>query len=203
MVLDLARAALAAVAAGIMPGYFWAIVLRPAGGLAERLTYSTVLSMASVPTVALVLASLTGAGITLWIAIGSVALVLGSGVVAFVTRGAAPGPATPVLPRPGAMNGTGTLVLIAAALAAAVAALLHVPASGLLLIAIAGALAVAGVFAARALGPATHSPPAGSQPPQPTQPTQLTSRPRQTGRAGGRWRSRWCWAWSLSARTPR
>ena len=156
MVLDLARAALAAVAAGIMPGYFWAVVLRPTAGLAERLTYSTVLSMASVPTVALVLASLTGAGITLWIAIGSVALVLGSGVVAFVTRGAAPGPATPVLPRPAAMNGTGTLVLIAAALAAAVAALLHVPASGLLLIAIAGALAVAGVFAARALGPATH-----------------------------------------------
>ena len=156
MVLDLARAALAAVAAGIMPGYFWAVVLRPTAGLAERLTYSTVLSMASVPTVALVLASLTGAGVTLWIAIGSVALVLGSGVVAFVTRGAAPGPATPVLPRPAAMNGTGTLVLIAAALAAAVAALLHVPASGLLLIAIAGALAVAGVFAARALGPATH-----------------------------------------------
>jgi hypothetical protein len=159
VILDLARAALAAAAAGIMPGYFWAIVLRPAGGLAERLTYSTVLSMASVPTVALVLASLTGAGITLWIAIGSVALVLGSGVVAFVTRGAAPGPATPVLPRPAAMNGTGTLVLVAAALAAAVAALLHVPASGLLLIAIAGTLAVAGVFAARALGPATHSPP--------------------------------------------
>jgi len=159
VVLDLARAALAAVAAGIMPGYFWAVVLRPTAGLAERLTYSTVLSMASVPTVALVLASLTGAGVTLWIAIGSVALVLGSGVVAFITRGAAPGPATPVLPRPAAMNGTGTLVLIAAALAAAVAAVLHVPASGLLLIAIAGALAVAGVFAARALGPATHSPP--------------------------------------------
>ena len=159
MVLDLARAALAAVAAGIMPGYFWAVVLRPTAGFAERLTYSTVLSMASVPTVALVLASLTGAGVTLWIAIGSVALVLGSGVVAFITRGAAPGPATPVLPRPAAMNGTGTLVLIAAALAAAVAAVLHVPASGLLLIAIAGALAVAGVFAARALGPATHGPP--------------------------------------------
>jgi hypothetical protein len=159
VVLDLARAALAAVAAGILPGYFWAVVLRPTAGFAERLTYSTVLSMASVPTVALVLASLTGAGVTLWIAIGSVALVLGSGVVAFVTRGAAPGPATPVLPRPAAMNGTGTLVLIAAALAAAVAAVLHVPASGLLLIAIAGALAVAGVFAARALAPATHSPP--------------------------------------------
>src|SRR5205823_627633 len=98
-------------------------------------------------------------GVTLWIAIGSVALVLGSGAVALVTRGAGRGPVTPVLPRPAAMTGTGTLVLIAAALAAAVAALLHVPSSGLLLIAIAGALAVAGVFAARALGPATDSTP--------------------------------------------
>jgi hypothetical protein len=159
VVLDLARAALAAVAAGIMPGYCWAIVLRPTGGLAERLTYSTVLSMASVPAVALVLAGLAGTGVTLWIAIGSVALVLGSGAVALVTRGAARGPVTPVLPRPAAMTGTGTLVLIAAALAAAVAALLHVPSSGLLLIAIAGALAVAGVFAARALGPDTASTP--------------------------------------------
>jgi hypothetical protein len=179
VVLDLARAALAAVAAGIMPGYFWAVVLRPTGGLAERLTYSTVLSMASVPAVALVLARLAGTGVTVWIAIGSVALVLGSGVVAFVTRGAAPGPATPVLPRPAAMNGTGTLVLIAAALAAAVAALLHVPASGLLLIAIAGALAVAGVFAARALGPATRSTPGRTA-------AVAAGQPARPGRAGWR-----------------
>jgi len=164
VVLDLARAALAAVAAGVMPGYFWAIVLRPTGGLAERLTYSMVLSMASVPAVALTLARLAGTGVTLWIAVGSVALVLGSGAIALVMRGAAPGPAAPVLPRPAAMTGTGTLVLIAAALAAAVAALLHVPASGLLLIAIAVALAVAGVFAARALGPATDGTPGRAAP---------------------------------------
>ena len=29
MVLDLVRAALAAAAAGVLPGYFWAVVLRP------------------------------------------------------------------------------------------------------------------------------------------------------------------------------
>jgi len=179
VVLDLARAALAAVAAGVMPGYFWAIVLRPTGGLAERLTYSTVLSMASVPAVALTLARLAGTGITLWIAIGSVALVLGSGAVALVTRGAARGPAAPVLPRPAAMTGTGTLVLIAAALAAAVAALLHVPASGLLLIAVAVALAVAGVFAARALGPATDGPPGRAAP-------AAADRPAPPARAGWR-----------------
>ena len=40
MVLDLVRAALAAAAAGVLPGYFWAVVLRPTGGLAERLTYA-------------------------------------------------------------------------------------------------------------------------------------------------------------------
>jgi hypothetical protein len=153
VVLDLVRAALAAAAAGVLPGYFWAVVLRPTGGLAERLTYSTVLSMASVPAVALTLARLAGSGITLWIALGSVALVLGSGALVFVVRGAAPGSAAPVLPRPAALTGTGTLVLTAAALAAALASLLHVPASGLLLVAVAGALAVAGVFAARALAP--------------------------------------------------
>ena len=167
MVLDLVRAALAAAAAGVLPGYFWAVVLRPTGGLAERLTYSTVLSMASVPAVALTLARLAGSGITLWIALGSVALVLGSGALVFVVRGAAPGSAAPVLPRPTALPGSGTLVLTAAALAAALASLLHVPASGLLLVAVAGALAVAGVFAARALAPAADKNPGPAADPNP------------------------------------
>jgi len=167
VVLDLVRAALAAAAAGVLPGYFWAVVLRPTGGLAERLTYSTVLSMASVPAVALTLARLAGSGITLWIALGSVALVLGSGALVFVVRGAAPGSAAPVLPRPTALTGTGTLVLTAAALAAALASLLHVPASGLLLAAVAGTLAVAGVFAARALAPAADKNPGPAADPNP------------------------------------
>jgi hypothetical protein len=167
VVLDLLRAALAAAAAGVLPGYFWAVVLRPTGGLAERLTYSTVLSMASVPAIALTLARLAGSGITLWIALGSVALVFGSGALVFVVRGAAPGSAAPVLPRPAPLTGTGTLVLTAAALAAALASLLHVPASGLLLIAVAGALAVAGVFAARALAPAADPNPGPATDPNP------------------------------------
>jgi hypothetical protein len=170
VVLDLARAALAAAVAGILPGYFWAVVLRPTGGLAERLTYSTALSVASVPAVALVLARLAGTGVTLWVAVGSVALVFGSGALVFARRGAAPGPVTPVLPRPAAMAGTGTLVLIAAALAAALATLLHMPRSGLLLIAVAAALAVAGVFAARALGPATDGTPGRAAADQPAPP---------------------------------
>jgi len=60
---DLIRAVLAALAAGVAPGYFWAGVLRPASRLAERLTYSAVLSMASVPAIAVLLARATGAAI--------------------------------------------------------------------------------------------------------------------------------------------
>ena len=52
MAADLIRALLAALAAGVAPGYFWAAVLRPASGLAERLTYSAAISMASVPAIA-------------------------------------------------------------------------------------------------------------------------------------------------------
>jgi len=53
---DLMRAVAAAVAAGVLPGYFWAAVLAPRAGLAERLIWSSVLSVASVPAVALALA---------------------------------------------------------------------------------------------------------------------------------------------------
>jgi hypothetical protein len=163
--LNLVRAALAAAAAGVLPGYFWTLVLRPTGGLAERLSYSTVLSMASVPVVALVLARLAGTGVTLWVALGSVALVFTSGVLVYVLRGPAPGPAIPVLPRPSALPGPGTLALIAAAFAAAVASMLHVRTSGLLLIAVAAALAVAGAFAARTFGPAPATEADRSAPP--------------------------------------
>ena len=40
---DLMRAVAAAVAVGVLPGYFWAAVLAPRAGLAERLTWSSVL----------------------------------------------------------------------------------------------------------------------------------------------------------------
>ena len=60
MLLDLLRALCAATAAVVLPGYFWAALLRPGGGLAERLGYSSALSLATVPVVALVLARLAG-----------------------------------------------------------------------------------------------------------------------------------------------
>ncbi|MBO0787475.1 MAG: hypothetical protein J2P33_15530, partial [Actinobacteria bacterium] len=91
MALDLIRAVGAAAAAVALPGYFWAVLLRPAGGLAERLAYSCALSLASVPVVAVVLAALGGTGITGWIAVGAPGIVLGSGILALALRGAAAG----------------------------------------------------------------------------------------------------------------
>ncbi|MBO0807527.1 MAG: hypothetical protein J2P32_04395, partial [Actinobacteria bacterium] len=162
MFADLTRAVLAAMAAGVLPGYFWALVLCPASGLAERFAYSTVLSMASVPALAILLAQLTGAGVTLWVALGSVAVVLGSGALAFVLRGAASRPAGPVLPQPPKIRDTGTLVLMSVALAIALAMVVHLPASGALLVAAAAALALAGALAARATRPVWAAEPAGS-----------------------------------------
>ena len=48
VVADLIRALLAGAAGAVLPGYFWAAVLRPTSGLGERLAWSTGLSMASV-----------------------------------------------------------------------------------------------------------------------------------------------------------
>jgi hypothetical protein len=125
MLLDLIRALCAAVAAVVLPGYFWAALLRPAGGLAERLGYSSALSLATVPIVALVLARLARSGITLWIAIVSVVLVLGSGALAVLWRGAAGGTAEPILPAPRAIQDPRALALLAVAFLAALGSVLR------------------------------------------------------------------------------
>ena len=70
MVADLIRAVLAATAAAVLPGYFWAAVFRPTSGLGERLAYSTAVSMASVPVIAVIIARAAGTGVTLWVEIG-------------------------------------------------------------------------------------------------------------------------------------
>jgi hypothetical protein len=125
MLLDLFRALCAATAAVVLPGYFWAALLRPAGGLAERLGYSSALSLATVPVVALVLARLAGSGVTLWIALVSVVLVFGSGALALLWRGAAPGPAEPILAAPGAIRDPRALALLAVAFVAALVSVLR------------------------------------------------------------------------------
>jgi hypothetical protein len=162
---------LGAIAAGVLPGYFWAGFLRPAGGLGERLAWSAALSLASVPVLALALARALGTGVTLGVAIVSIVVVLGSGALALVLRGppagreapalrgvaalrgavalrGAPGlPAVPVLPRPRAISDWRTLALIVAAFGVALAVALGLPSPSWLLVVMLAALVVAGALA--------------------------------------------------------
>jgi hypothetical protein len=151
---DLIRGLLAAVAAGVLPGYYWAAVLRPASGLAERLAYSAALSMAGVPLVAILLARAAGSGVTLWIALAAVAIVLGTGLLAYRLRGAAPGPAAPALPSPAVTADPRVLTLVAGTFAVVLASMLRTHPPEWLLAVIALAVITAGVLiAAPALAP--------------------------------------------------
>jgi hypothetical protein len=167
MLLDLIRALCAAIAAVALPGYFWAVLLRPAGGLAERLGYSSALSLATVPVVALVLARLARSGITLWIAIASVVLVLGSGALAVLWRGPAPGTAEPILPAPRAIQDPRALVLLAVAFLAALASVLHPGAAPAWLVLLILVLLVLAVVVGRVTAGDLTSP--GSTAPGPTE----------------------------------
>src|ERR1700753_2955389 len=122
MYADLARALLGAVAAGVLPGYFWSRFLRPAGGLG--LAYSAALSMSAVPVLALIIARAAGTGVTLWVALAAAVAVFGSGAVAFAVRGAAAGAEGPLLPGPPAVRDPRVLTLIAGAIVVALASTL-------------------------------------------------------------------------------
>ena len=117
MVADLIRALLAGAAGAVLPGYFWAAVLRPAGGLGERLAWSTGISMASVPTVAVILARVSRSGVALWVALASVLIVFGSGLLVYWLKGPAPGTAAPVLRMPEPTRDPRVLGLVAVAIA--------------------------------------------------------------------------------------
>ena len=163
MVADLIRALLAGAAGAVLPGYFWAAVLRPTGGLGERLAWSTGISMASVPTVAVVLARVTRSGVALWVALAAVLIVFGSGLLVYWRRGPAPGTAAPVLRMPEPTRDPRVLGLVAVAIALG---LLVMPARRppvLVLAVIAVALIVGGALMAwhRPAEPA-DSPPAPS-----------------------------------------
>jgi len=163
VVADLIRALLAGAAGAVLPGYFWAAVLRPTGGLGERLAWSTAISMASVPTVAVVLARVTRSGVALWVALAAVLIVFGSGLLVNWRRGPAPGTAAPVLRMPEPTRDPRVLGLVAVAIALG---LLVMPARRppvLVLAVIAVALIVGGALMAwhRPAEPA-DSPPAPS-----------------------------------------
>ena len=95
LIAHLVRAMLAALAASVLPGYYWAAVVRRTGGPGERLAYSAVLSMGSVPAVALALSWIFGTGVTLVVAIASVLVVFASGALALRLIGPAAGPGRP------------------------------------------------------------------------------------------------------------
>jgi hypothetical protein len=158
MLLDLARAVFAGVAAVVLPGLFWSVFLRPACGLAERLGYSSGISLATVPAVALVLEHLARSGITVWIAVAATGIVLGSGALACCLKGPATGPAGPVLPSPGPIRQPAALVLLAVAFVGALAAALR---GGAVPGWLAGAVLVLLVAAAVAARPKGAGPAAG------------------------------------------
>jgi hypothetical protein len=148
LLLDLTRALFAAVVAAVLPGFFWAAFFRPASDLAERLAYSCALSVASVPVVALGLAHIAGSGVTLWIALASAGIVLVTGILALLIRGAAPASAGPIFPDPPAIKDTRVLVvLVVAFLAVLVSVARGDPPSGGLVFLILALLALAGVLA--------------------------------------------------------
>jgi hypothetical protein len=92
---ELIRALLAAVLVGVLPGWFWAKLLVPTSSdRAERLTYSLALSMALVPTVALIPTRLFGMGVTL--AVASPLIVFFVGLAAYLRFGAAKGSEEPL-----------------------------------------------------------------------------------------------------------
>src|SRR5688500_7240060 len=116
MLADLIRAVPAAVLVGIVPGWFWTRLLRASADRVERVAWSVALSMALVPTAALVQARLLGTGVTLAVAVASPLVVFFSGLAAYLRFGPAKGPDDPLAPLP-APPGVPALVLLIAAFA--------------------------------------------------------------------------------------
>jgi hypothetical protein len=80
MLSYLTMALFAVVLVAVVPGYFWAVCLRPTADFVERLAYSIGLSISLVPATALVSARLVGSGVTLAVAGASAALVFLDGL---------------------------------------------------------------------------------------------------------------------------
>jgi hypothetical protein len=134
---DLIKALPAAVVVGVVPGWFWAKLLRASADRAERFTYSVALSVALVPAVILIPARLFGTGVTLAVAIASPLVVFFLGLAAYARFGPAKGSDEPLAPPPAPL---GLLALV-----------LLVAGFGLALGAVAGAMSGTGVLIAIAL----------------------------------------------------
>jgi hypothetical protein len=199
--LDLIRALLAGAAGAVLPGYFWTAVLRPTSGLGERLAYSTAVSMASVPTVAVILARATRSGVALWLALAAVLIVFGSGLLVYRLRGPAPGTAAPVLRMPEPNTDPRVLGLVAAAIALGLLMMADHRPPVLVLALIAVALLAGGALMAWRPAPGdprpasspeflSAPPPAASEPappaPAPSAPEPAASAPAQAGSGAAR-----------------
>jgi hypothetical protein len=86
---ELLRVLPVAVLVGTVPGYFWARCLSPPAGRVDLFACSTALSMALVPTAALLQARIFGTGVTLPIAAVSAAAVFAAGIAAYLYLGPA------------------------------------------------------------------------------------------------------------------
>jgi hypothetical protein len=168
LIADLARALPAALAAGVLPGYFWASFVRRTDGLAERLAYSTAVSLATVPTISIAIARILGTGITLGVAITSVAIVLASGALACRIWGTARsrgahaqagagrrgGSESPALPRPRAITDGKALALVIVAIVLALTSAIGVRTPSWLPLIILAAVAAAGLLTHGSAAPA-------------------------------------------------
>ncbi len=140
MLLDFARALLAALLVGVGPGWFWSRVLYPGADLAGKVCLSVGLSFALVPAVALLPARFFGLGVTLAVAALSALAVFVSGLVAYLAAGPAHDAKEPLAPAPEFVPATGTLVAFIAAFGVMLAsyagapALWTLPALGILLL---------------------------------------------------------------------
>ncbi|MGI9049728.1 MAG: hypothetical protein ACR2GU_10235 [Rubrobacteraceae bacterium] len=111
MILDLLRALPAALLLALLPGWFWARALCPGGDSTTlRLVYSTALSLALVPAVALALVRILGSGVTLPVILFSAVGVFGAGLAAYRWFGPAEVPEEPLAPRPDFSPGLPVLV---------------------------------------------------------------------------------------------
>jgi hypothetical protein len=115
---DLIRALPVAVVVYLLPGWFWARLLRASANCAEQAAFSVALSMALVPAVLLVPTRVFGLGITLAAAAAAPVLVFSAGLLAYLRFGPAKGYDAPIAPLPPS-PGTLSLSLLATALALA------------------------------------------------------------------------------------
>jgi len=108
----MSRALLAALVVAVAPGWFWAVLLRASSDYAERLAYSTALSLALVPAAALVPTRVFGMGVTLPASLGCALVVFLAGLGAYLGFGAAKADDEPIFTVPVSSIGVPALALL-------------------------------------------------------------------------------------------